>query len=87
MTVHEDFMPFLYMAKYMFMVVILIYCPSPLKNGLPENFTIANFRHQVSKSRLRPWSLPVLVRWSILVLIAFKSGVIHCIENNAYQGP
>ena len=46
------------MSKYMlindcYLIVLL----SPLKNRMPKNFTMVNFGHPASKSRLRPCPL------------------------------
>ena len=40
----------------MFMVVALCILWSRLKNRTPQDLTIANFRHTVSKSWVRPWA-------------------------------
>ena len=55
MTLYEDILPYLdkFMHVYGLNLSILW---SILKNWTPQNFTIANFGHPVSESRLRPWT-------------------------------
>ena len=55
MILYKDIMPYFDKYKHVHGWNLSILW-SPLKIWTPKNFTLANFRHPVSKSWLRPWS-------------------------------
>ena len=70
MTLHKDIM--LYFDKYIHVYgwnLSLLW--SSLKIWTPKNFTMANFRHPVSYSWLRPWAL-------VLLRLYITSGHFSC---------
>ena len=62
MTMYKDIVPYFdkFIHVYGWNMSILL---SPLKFWTPQNFTIANFRHPVSKSWLRPWFWYMASMW------------------------
>ena len=64
MTFYKDIVPYFNNEIQVFVSIQSILW-SPLKNRIPQNFTIANFGNPVSKSWLRPWL------WCFCLLLYF----------------
>ena len=53
MTLLKDIMSYFNKKNHVHGYLYILW--SHLKNMIPQNFTIVNFRHPVNKSWLRPW--------------------------------
>ena len=86
MTLYENIM-LISISKYIFHVCNLNILWPPLKNRMPQNFTIANFRHPLSTSWLRPCFGHYRLAWvkqpiSHAYIIHYRTAISNWIELN-----